>query len=115
MFLKILGVFSFLLIINCNKGKVDLEQCGCRDGGNRRQYLVTARVNSDQIGELIRTIVDFEEGIGGGGGDYNRVRVDGVCVEMETSRVVFCAEDRRDYEGLENEFPDIRFQETPVN
>ena len=114
MFLKILGVLSFLLIINCNKGKVNLEQCGCRDGGNRRQYLVTARVNNDQIGELLRTIVDFEEGLGGGN-DYDRVRVDGVCVEMETSRVVFCAEDRRDYEGLENAFPDVRFQETPVN
>ena len=94
---------------------MDLEQCGCVDQGNRRQYLVEARVDEDQLGEFLSFIVDEERGGIGGGGGYDPVRVDGLCVEKDSRRVVFCAEDRDDYRTLEEQFPEISFRATSIN
>ncbi len=91
---------------------MDFEQCGCVDGGNRRQYLVEARVNEDQLGEFFLRIVDLQSG--GGGAGFDRVRIDGLCASMETRQVVFCVEDR-DYETVREQFQDISLNATPVN
>lgn len=114
MFLKIVGLISLLFLIQCNRGKVEFEQCGCVDGGNRRQVLVEARVSDDQIAEFMGAVVDFERD---SGGNYDQLRIDGFCTEKEKSRVrvVFCAQDRRDYQILEETFQDVSFRETPIN
>ena len=104
MFVKILGFLSLLFLMHCNQGKVDLEECGCEDS-NRIQYLVTANVGEDQIGEFIVRIVDLQSGVGGA--SFERVRIDGLCAEMETRRVVFCVEDR-DYQIVREQFQDFQ-------
>lgn len=113
MFVKILGFVSLLFLIQCNQGKVDLERCGCEDS-NRRQYLVQARVAQEEMGEILRAITDLEQG-GGGFGNYNSLRVEGVCAEMETRTIVFCAEDTRDFEALREQFPNVNFNSTPID
>lgn len=115
MFVKALGFLALLFLVHCNQGKEDLEQCGCYESSSRRQILVRASMDREQIGDFMRSIIDLEQGGGGFGGSYDRLRVEGVCSEMETRRVVFCADDRRDYDVLRQQFPDVRFTELPIN
>ena len=114
MFAKILGFLSLMFLVNCNQGRADLERCGCEDS-NRRQYLVTASVPEEEIGDILRAITDFEQGGGFGGGGYDPVRVRGVCAEMETRRVVFCADDTRDFEALRDQFPNVNFNSVRID
>ena len=114
MFLRLLSLFIGLVwLVHCNKGKVDLERCGCFDQGNRSRYVVEARVHRDQLGDFLRRITELRER--GGASSYDSLEVDGVCSEMDTGRVVFCAEDRRDYTVLEEEFVDVNFTEERVD
>ena len=113
MFLKVLSFVSLLFLIQCNKGKVEFEQCGCEDRGNRRQYLVKAQINENRLPDFFAAIVDLQSR--GGGGNFEPLRIDGLCTSMETSQVVFCAEDRRDYEVLRDQFQDINFNETLID
>jgi len=113
MFVKVLVFLTLLFLVHCNQGKVDLQRCGCEDS-NRRQILVQAYLDRERMGDFLRSIVDLEQG-GGFGGNYDPLRVEGVCLELETRRVVFCAEDRRDYEVLREEFSDVRFDELPID
>ncbi len=114
MFLKLLGLFiSLVWVVHCNKGKADLERCGCVNQGNRSHYLVEARADRDQLASLLAFVIDMREQ--GGAGSYDRLEVDGVCAELDTNRVFFCAEDKRDYLVLEDEFPNVTFREELVN
>ncbi|MDE0152219.1 MAG: hypothetical protein OXK80_07010 [Bdellovibrionales bacterium] len=100
MFVKILGFISLLFLIQCNRGKVDLE-CGCVRDDNRAKSLVTARVSDDELIEFMAVIVDLQRG---GGGTYGgNVRVEGLCTEMDNNRAVFCV-DSRDYQLVSEAF-----------
>ena len=112
MFLKILSLLGLFFLVHCNKGKVTDLECGCEDRGSRRQYLVEARVGEDQLSDFFLRISGLQSGIGGG--SYERVRIEGLCTEMENSRVVFCIEDR-DYETVREELRDFNLTGTLVD
>ena len=105
--MKFFPFLFFVFLVHCGFKRIETE-CGC-EKRERRQYQVTAQVQGDrgfgQGAEIYRYLLELVE--------RDRRRIYGICLENNSSsreRVIFCADDRREYEELEERFRDVSFR-----
>ena len=105
--MRLLPFTVLLFLVHCGFKRIETE-CGC-EKRDRRQYQVTAQVQGDrgfgQGAEVYRYLLELV--------DRERRRIYGICLENISSsreRIIFCADDRREYEELEDRFRDVSFR-----